>query len=128
MSSNPQEILDTILSRLRSLVSTDTVVGQPVTVGDLTLLPVIKLSVGFAAGGGEGGDEKSLAKGIGSGGGGGANVTPVGFIAYDGKEVKFISINKGKIDTLLESVPELLKKFGIPKAEKGKPEAEDKPS
>ena len=116
MAHNPQDLLDTILNRLKSLASTETIIGEPVKVDNLTLLPVIKLSVGFVAGGGEGsaGKEKSTpANGVGGGGGGGASVNPVGFICWDGENVKFISVGKGKIETLVESIPDVLKKFGI---------------
>ena len=125
MSHNAQDILDTILSRLRTLASTETVVGEPLTVGEVTLLPVIKITVGFAAGGGEGssGDRKT-GQGFGGGGGGGATVTPLGFIAWDGQQVRFIGIGKGRIETLVETVPELLRKLGITK--KGEPAGEGK--
>jgi len=116
MGHNPQELLDTILGRLRSLASTETVIGEPVKIGKLTLLPVIKLSVGFVAGGGEGsgGKEKSTSgSGVGGGGGGGATVSPIGFISWDGENVKFISVGKGKIESLVQTVPEVLKKLGV---------------
>ena len=124
MSHNPQDILDTILGRLRSLASTETVVGEPLTVGDVTILPVIKISVGFAAGGGEGSKEDDKpGHGAGGGGGGGATVSPVGFITYDGEKIKFVGVSKGRIDSLVESVPDLLKKLGITRKD-GKEKAE----
>ncbi|MBC8465951.1 sporulation protein, partial [bacterium] len=89
---------------------------QPVTVKDVTILPVIKMSVGFAAGGGEGkggSDKSSSGAGMASGGGGGASINPVGFIAIEGDKIRFIGVGKGKIETLVESVPELLKKMGF---------------
>ena len=113
MSHNPQDILDTILDRLKTLASTETVVGDPVKVGDVTILPMIKISIGFAAGGGEGEIKDKNGHGMGGGGGGGASVSPVGFITYDGKQVKFVSVSKGKIDTLIDTVPEVLRKLGI---------------
>ncbi len=114
MSHKAQDILDTILSRLHTLASTDTVVGEPLTVGEVTLLPVVKISVGFAAGGGEGSTgDKSSGSGFGSGGGGGATVSPVGFVAWDGHQLRFIGIGKGKIEMLMETVPEVLRKLGI---------------
>jgi uncharacterized spore protein YtfJ len=121
MSNNAQDILDTILGRLKTLASTETVVGSPVTVGDVTLLPVVKVSVGFAAGAGSGGsgDKSNNGQGSGSGGGGGASITPVGFISYDGSEIKFIPVGKGKLDALFEAVPELIKKFGLGGSKKG---------
>jgi len=118
MAANTQEILDTILGRLKSLASSETVVGAPVTVGDMTILPVVKISVGFGAGAG-GGDETGLGKGSGSGGGGGAAVSPIGFLVFDGADVKFVSVaGKGKLDSLFESVPELIKKFSAMKGKK----------
>ena len=113
MSNNAQDILDTILGRLKSLASSETVVGNPVQVGDITVLPVVKVSVGFAAGAGEGGsgEKSALGQGSGGGGGGGASVTPVGFITYDGSEIKFVPVGKGTFDAILESVPEIIKKF-----------------
>lgn len=118
MSIPSQDILDTILTRLRSLASTETVVGEPLQVGEVTILPVIKISVGFAAGGGEGSREEGKGgKGLGGGGGGGATVNPVGFIVLDGRDVRFISIGKGKLEALFETVPDLLNKLGIKKKE-----------
>jgi len=117
MSHSPDDILNTVLTRLKEMASTETVVGEPVAIGNITILPVIKFSVGFAAGGGEGSAEQPKAgKGTGGGGGGGASVSPVGFIVYDGEKVQFLSVSgKGKIETLLETVPDLLKKIGLTK-------------
>ena len=114
MSNQTKDILETILDKLRNLASTETVIGDPVEIGNMTILPVIKISVGFAAGGGEGSmEETKNAKGTGGGGGGGASVNPVGFIVIDGDDVKFIGIGKGKIEMLFETVPEVLRKLGI---------------
>ncbi len=119
MSDTAKEILDTILGRLKTLANTETVIGQPVQIGELTLLPVVKVSIGFAAGASEGiGVDSKLPKG-GGGGGGGASVTPLGFIVYDGSDVKFVSTGKGTFDSLIDSVPGILSKFGINK-QKGK--------
>lgn len=130
MSHSPQDILETIIERLRKLASTETVIGEPVTVGDVTILPVIRVSVGFAAGGGEGmgtsdKSDKSSGEGRGGGGGGGASISPVGFIVYDGQKVQFVNVSKGKIDSLIDTVPELLNKLGI---SKGKRRGGDKSS
>ena len=114
MAHNAQDILDTILSRLKALAATDTVIGEPVKLDGVTILPVIKVSFGFAAGGGEGGSGgEKAATGMGGGGGGGALITPVGFIIHESDAVRFVSISKGGIETLVESIPEILKKFGI---------------
>jgi len=122
MSANAQDILDTILSRLKDLASSETVVGAPVQIGEMTILPIVKISFGFGAGSGTGGDEaKPTSKGGGSGGGGGGVVTPIGFVVFDGTEVKFVSVaGKGKLDAIFEAVPELIKKFSSIKMKVGK--------
>ena len=83
----------------------------------------------FGAGVGQGNtDDKSDQSG--GGGGGGATVKPVGFLVWDGKEVKFVNVaSKGSIDNLVEMVPGLLKKFGLTKKkdkEKSKSVGKDK--
>lgn len=113
MSENAQGILDTILDRLGELASSETVIGDPVTVGDIIILPVIKISIGFGAGVGQGNTEHKNDQ-SGGGGGGGASVKPVGFLVWDGSEVKFVNVaGKGSLDSLIDLVPDLLKKFGL---------------
>jgi len=133
MPHSTEEILSTILEKLRHLASTETVVGQPVTVGNLVILPVIKITVGFAAAGAEGTGgkdtpNKSNATGTGGGGGGGANVTPVGFIVYDGGDIKFLSAaGKGGLENLIEAVPEMIEKIRNISGKKEKKTASEPP-
>ncbi len=66
------------------------VYGEPIVRGDMTVIPVAKVTYGFGAGGGEGrrrrprqdadGAESGTPEGQGSGGGGGARMTPVGVL------------------------------------------------
>jgi|SaaInl4_150m_RNA_FD_contig_41_991326_length_565_multi_2_in_0_out_0_1 uncharacterized spore protein YtfJ len=70
--------METMLDRLRELVQTETVIGKPVEAGNVTLIPISRVSIGF--GGGGGGDRKN------AGGGGGVRVEPIGFVIItDGK-------------------------------------------
>jgi uncharacterized spore protein YtfJ len=64
--------METMLTRLRELVQTETVIGKPVVAGDVTLIPISRVSLGF--GGGGGGDNKA------AGGAGGVRVEPIGFV------------------------------------------------
>ena len=131
MSNSTEDILGAILEKLRHLASTETVVGTPVTVGNLTILPVIKITVGFAAAGaeGSGGKEdvkKTTATGTGGGGGGGANVTPVGFIVHDGTDIRYIpAAGKGGLENVIEAIPDLIEKV---RAMTGKKEPKTPPS
>ena len=66
MSSSVETLIERVLGELHRIVQTETVIGTPVQAGDLTLIPVSKISFGFGAGGGQEGKGQS-------GTGGGAN-------------------------------------------------------
>ena len=76
---NPEEILKISVTELEKYLTTKTVVGEPIVIGDVTLIPVQTVSFGYGSGGGEGGDDKS--KGVGGGGGVGANLRPIAIVA-----------------------------------------------
>ncbi len=82
-------LIKTVLSELQVAINSKTVIGEPHTVQNWTIIPVTKVSFGFGAGGGEG---KKDAVGFGGGSGGGATIEPVAFIAVNPKEVKLISM------------------------------------
>ena len=103
------EVIKTAMEQLQHIARTETIFGEPVKVGDITLVPVSKVSVGFAAGG-AGKDEKSAS---GAGTGGGVNVTPVALISVSGENVKVHSLDSGELDlgTLLAKAPDAIKKI-----------------
>ncbi|MFZ5979853.1 MAG: GerW family sporulation protein, partial [Candidatus Zixiibacteriota bacterium] len=82
MSNNVVDILKSVVGELREIAKSETIIGEPVTVGDKTVIPIVKISVGFGAGGGQGEMEKDRA-GFGGGGGGGAKIEPAAFIILD---------------------------------------------
>lgn len=92
-------LIKTVLSELQVAINSKTVVGEPITVQNWTVIPVTKVSFGFGAGGGEG---KKDSTAFGGGSGGGATIEPVAFIAVNPTEVKLISL-KGK-DTVWEKL------------------------
>ncbi len=66
-----RNVFDAILEHLRTMVSSDILVSNPIVSGDRSIFTIS--SVGFGFGGGEG----KAADGAGTGGGAGAGVTPV---------------------------------------------------
>lgn len=116
-----EELAKTVLDELREMVKTETVIGDPIQVKDTTIIPVSKVSLGFAAGGGEG-DQGGNKKGGGTGTGGGASVEPIGFIVIKGEKVKLLSFQKkgGDFDKLIKMVPDLVSFFKKNKKEKKK--------
>jgi uncharacterized spore protein YtfJ len=120
------EVIKTALDEIQYIARTETIVGEPITVGGVTLIPISKISVGFAAGGAG----KEPKTGSGAGTGGGITVTPVGFITVIGEKVKMVPIGKDEIDfgKLLAMTPEAVKKvqqFMNKKEEKKKQRAKD---
>ena len=69
MASSVEGLIERVMGELHHLVQTRTVVGEPLQAGNVTLIPVSKISFGFGAGGGQEGKFKS-------GTGGGATVEP----------------------------------------------------
>lgn len=110
MSENKvSEILKDIVGELKNIATSQTVVGDPITVGEKTVVPVVKISLGFGAGGGQG--EKGEHSGFGGGGGGAAKIEPSAFIIIDEKKISLLSAKPGKLDALVEAVPGLFGKI-----------------
>ena len=93
-------LIKTVLSELQVAIHSKTVIGEPITAQNWTIIPVTKVSFGFGAGGGEG--RKEQPGNFGGGSGGGATIEPMAFIAVNAKEVKLFSL-KGK-ETVWEKI------------------------
>lgn len=115
MPNNVSEILKNIVGELKEMARSQTIVGEAITVGNKTVIPLVKVTVGFGAGGGQ--RSKESTEDFGGGGGGGAQVEPAAFIIIDGDKVSFLSSRPGKLDNLIEAVPALIGKFLDRKAE-----------
>ena len=117
-----EELMKEVVTQLEKMITTRTIVGEPITAAGKTVIPISKVSFGFGSAGGEGkhGEEG----GFGGGGGGGAKIEPVAFLVISEEEVKLVGM-KGKgldIEKIIESVPELLEKV---KSLKGKKKPEE---
>jgi uncharacterized spore protein YtfJ len=78
-----QELVKTTLDQIERILSTKTVIGEPITVQGNTLLPIVTVGFAFASGGltGRGGKERGEGGGNGIVGGGG--VRPMALIVID---------------------------------------------
>jgi uncharacterized spore protein YtfJ len=120
------DVIKTALDQINFIAKTETVIGQPITAGNVTLIPVSRVSIGFAAGGG-GGEGKSAS---GAGTGGGVTVTPVAFISIldDRVQVHPMERNDPSLSKILSLAPELIKqasKFMGKKSTKEKNDGEE---
>ncbi len=105
-----EDLMKEVSSELERLVSTKTVVGEAMVVGETTIIPVTKVSFGFGTGGGEG-KKKGEEEGFGGGGGAGAKIEPVAFIVISPEGTRLMSLS-GQMDLgkIFDSVPELIEK------------------
>ncbi|KAB1194107.1 hypothetical protein GJR96_11970 [Haloferax sp. MBLA0076] len=87
-----------LLSPLESILGTDakTVYGDPITVGERTVVPVARIAYGIGMGGGSGIDESGEEGGEGYGGGGGVHATPVGVVEVTPDETRFVRFGTGR--------------------------------
>lgn len=121
------QILKDIVGELKDIASSQTVVGEPITVQDKTVIPVVKISVGFGAGGGQG-ESKEKIGGFGGGGGGAARIEPSAFIIMDKEKISLLSAKPGKLDALVEAVPGLFTKIRDLREKLKKEKGKEKPS
>ena len=120
-----QNLVKTTLEELEKVLSTRTVVGEPITVEGATLIPLISIGFGFGAGGGEGrGETKQRGEGAGGGTGGGAWVRPKAVIIIDKAGVRIEPIMGSlsyAMEKVGEAIPRMVEKF-VDKREERKKE------
>ncbi len=112
MSENSiKTVMDTTMDKLRAMVDADTIIGTPVVVGNITLLPVSRVSFGLATGGSDF-PSKSNQQLFGGGGGAGVTVNPVAFICINGDNVHMMPVysEMNTIDKAINMAPELIDK------------------
>jgi len=111
-----QELMQTTMSKIREMVDTNTVVGQPIsTVDGVTLIPVSRLSFGFASGGSDFGGKSQTPpdKNFGGGAGAGVNVVPMAFLVVKDGAVKLLPVAPPPGDTIgrmVDMVPDMFDK------------------
>lgn len=132
MSQNINSIMNDTVDKIRSMASVDTIIGDPVDLGDgIKAIPVSKVSYGFASGGSDIPTAKTNKEVFGGGGGAGMTVTPVAFLVVQNGNVKIMSVDNHptSIDKAVELIPDMFDRIvsAIDKSKKNKAddEAED---
>ena len=110
-----ESLVKSTLGEIEKVLSSKTVVGEPLVVEGTTLIPLISAGFGFGAGGGSGrGESKQKGEGTGGGTGGGAYVKPVAVVIInkDGVRVEPIMGSlAGAMEKLGETIPNMLEKW-----------------
>ena len=112
-----KNLIDSSLDSIRNMVDVNSVIGDPVTLPDGTvLIPISKVSVGFVSGGGEYTDLNSKRNKddfpMAGGTGGGYSVSPIGFFVLKDSKFKMVHADKSSAYLmLLKNATEVLKKM-----------------
>lgn len=106
------------MQNIRKMVDVNTIIGEPIEAGGITLIPVSKVSFGFASGGSDFQGKKSQAEGapdlFGGGSGAGVNIVPVAFVVIKGDTVRMLNVAPPAattVDRVIELVPEMIDKI-----------------
>lgn len=111
MENKLNSSLDLLFNKMGDFVSTKTVVGEAVTIGDMVLLPLIEVTVGVGAGVGQNGDKGNKDTGMG---GLGAKIIPSAVLVINGGNVQLINIkNQDAINKLVDMVPGVVSKLNF---------------
>ena len=118
MDKHPiSELMATTMQKIREMVDVNTVVGTPVAVGnDTTIVPVTKVSFGFASGGSDFSGKSAKPEDsnlFGGGSGAGVKISPMAFLVISPSGIKVLPVNPpagSTVDRVVEMVPEVIDK------------------
>ena len=107
------DLMGVTMEKIREMVDVNTIVGTPITCADgATIIPISKVSYGFASGGSDlpAKVEKDL---FGGGSGAGISIQPVAFLVILNGEVKLmqLSIDASTPNALINLVPDVMEKI-----------------
>lgn len=113
MDTKVKDLIASSIGKIHELSDADTIIGDPIKIdGNITIIPVSKISYGFAAGGSDlpSKNDKEL---FGGGSGAGMSIQPLAFIVINNGEVKLLELGSGNspANAIVSAVPELITKI-----------------
>lgn len=113
MANNVEGLMGVSVEKIKAMVDANTVVGSPISMPDgTTLIPVSKVSYGFASGGSDL-PSKTTSGMFGGGAGAGINITPVAFITMKDGNVNILPVvaQPDTLDRVVSLVPDVVNKI-----------------
>lgn len=113
MDTKVKDLIASSIGKIHELSDADTIIGEPIKIdGNITIIPVSKISYGFAAGGSDL-PSKSDKELFGGGSGAGMSIQPLAFIVITNGEVKLLELGSGSspANAIVSAVPELITKI-----------------
>ena len=110
------DLMETTMEKIRQMVDVNTIVGQPIVTADgITLIPVSKVTFGFASGGTDGTNIR-----FGAGSGAGVTITPLAFVVISQGNVRMLYVEppaNSTLDKAVDMIPGIVDKFKKEKTE-----------
>lgn len=107
------DLMQSTMDRIREMVDTNTIVGQPITTPDgVTLIPISKVSFGFGSGGADYG-KTTPKENFGGGSAAGVRIDPVAFLVIREGNTRVLPVAvppATTVDRVIDMVPDLLEK------------------
>lgn len=114
MNEHPiQGLMDVTLEKIRKMVDSNTIIGNPIQMPDgTTILPISKVTFGFASGGSDIGSKNNQDL-FGGGGGAGVSISPIAFLVVREGNVRMIQLadTSNSVDRAIGMLPELVDKI-----------------
>ena len=112
-----QDLMGVTMEKIRDMVDVQTIIGDPIVVSDtVTIIPVSKVSYGFASGGSDL-PAKSTPKDLfGGGAGAGVSIQPVAFLVVQEDSVRLLQMDESDdlLGSAIRSVPGVVEQIGSP--------------
>ena len=122
-------VMSTTMQKIKEMVDVNTIIGDPVTTPDgTTIIPVSKVTFGFASGGSDL-PTSSPKQTFAGGGGAGVTIQPLAFLVVHQGDVKLLQIatSSNTADKIVNAVPDVIDKISDAIA-KGKESSVKKPA
>ena len=110
------DLMTTTMQKLREIADVNTIVGKPILAGEITIIPISKLTVGFASGGSDFTSKNQKPEddnSFGGGSGAGMNLSPVAFLIVKRDSVRLMPVAPPPgtaVDRVVEMVPDVIDK------------------
>lgn len=116
-----EKLMDTAMTNIKDMVDVNTIVGDPVeTIEGGVIIPISKVSFGFAAGGGElrektqedNTNNVKQQKPFAGGSGAGVMLNPMAFLVVNKDQVRLLPVdNNAVVDRIINIAPEILQQI-----------------
>ena len=127
------DLMSTAMEKIRTMVDANTIIGTPIQTGEVTLIPVSRLSFGIASGGSDFVTKNQKPENentFGGGSGAGAKLEGGAFLIIRGDSVRLLPVAPSPattVDRVIDAVPQVLDKVTdfIEKQQEKKAEAQE---